>query len=87
MSALPARKKINFVSAGHMNLKDIGSFGEKPDVKKFGEETFWKDRYEGKIEEFEWFVSLKECLNQNEVFKQMLQSRVAQKAKILEIGF
>ena len=56
-------------------------------VARFGEDSYWKERYEQKgTTSFEWFVPFSDVLEQNQPFKALLQSRVAQKAKVVELG-
>jgi ubiquinone/menaquinone biosynthesis C-methylase UbiE len=63
------------------------SFSSSRDVSKYGDDAFWKSRYEkGGASSFEWFVSFQELVDQVPVFKSILDSRVKMNAKVLEIG-
>jgi ubiquinone/menaquinone biosynthesis C-methylase UbiE len=69
-------------------LFDMPELSKSTDVKKFGEDSFWTDRYaNGSAATFEWFVSLKDAMEQSPSLKALLQSRAdGGKARILEIG-
>ena len=72
------------------NLAEMDEFnkarGGPSDVAKFGEDAFWQERYARGASSFEWFLPLADVLEQSPPFKALLQSRVAGKAKLLEIG-
>ena len=66
-------------------LGDVGAFGAKREVRQFGDDSFWEKRYASNGQTFEWFVSLKECVDQSPMFKGLLESRKPN-ARVLEIG-
>ena len=69
-----------------MNLGEMGSVTAKRDVAQFGRDEYWRSRYEGKTDTFEWFVSLAECMQQAPMIRGLLESRVRMNARVLEIG-
>ena len=69
-----------------MNLGEVGSVAERRDVSQFGRDEYWRQRYEGGSQTFEWFVSLEECLLQAPMVRGLLESRVRMQARVLEIG-
>ncbi len=67
-------------------LSDIPEVRPGRDVTRFGEDSFWKERYANGTVSFEWFVPFSDVTQQNQPFRGLLQSRVASKAKVVEIG-
>ncbi len=72
-------------------LNDIPAVsGREKDVKKFGDDSFWRDRYSlaaGGAQTFEWFVSLADAMEQSPTLKSIFQSRLSSgKCRILEVG-
>lgn len=64
----------------------LREFDYKTDVKEYGKEEYWRSRYSKDTSAFEWFVSLGDVRASNAVIDQVLKSRIASKARVLEIG-
>jgi ubiquinone/menaquinone biosynthesis C-methylase UbiE len=70
-----------------LTLNDIPDVKPGKDVTRFGDDNFWKERYDknGTVT-FEWFLPFSDAVEQNQPFRALLQSRVAQKARVVDIG-
>jgi len=68
-----------------MKLSELSGFNERKNVTKYGEESFWEDRYAAP-QTFEWFLSLQDAMDQSPPLKSILQSRSRTDCRILEIG-